>query len=82
MLSGGFGVFFPGKLVAILYDSRGRQTGITTLQTVSPLEFVMLHSEIAAAPETVRVSLHLLDEQGRDEGSLGEAKVERGSKDL
>ena len=80
VLSGAFGVFYSGKLVARLYDGRGVQTAITALQTVSPLQFVNLHQEIAAAPGTTRVSLHLLDEQGDDKGSLGEAQVTRGSK--
>lgn len=81
MISGAFGVFFPGQLVARLYDSRGVSTGNVRLQAVTPTHFVNLHQEIAAPAGTARVSIHLLNEAGEDEGSLGEAQVTRGSND-
>lgn len=79
MLSGAFGVFFPGQLVARLYDSRGLPTGNVRVQAVTPANFVSLHQEIAAPADTARVSLHLLNEAGGDEGILGEAQVARGN---
>ncbi len=72
-LSGTFGVFFPGKLVAYLYDRDGIQTGEAQLQTVSPLRFVTLQQSVDAPPGTARVSIHLVDPNGSDRGSLGEA---------
>jgi hypothetical protein len=80
LLSGSFGVFFPGNLTAYLFDSGDVRTGVVPLQSVSPLEIVNLRREIPASPTTARISIHLIDERGIDRGSLGEAsilKVER-----
>jgi len=82
LLSGSFGVFFPGSLAAYVFDSRGARTGVVPLQEVSPLDPVGLHKEIPASPAAARISIHLIDEQGIDRGSLGEApisKAEHGS---
>ena len=78
-ISGALGVFFPGELVARLYDSRGLPIASVRLQAVTPLNFVNMHQEIAAPAGTARVSVHLVDEAGEDEGSLGEAQVAGGS---
>ncbi|MGB2889101.1 MAG: hypothetical protein WBC04_15505 [Candidatus Acidiferrales bacterium] len=75
LLNGQFGVFFPGRLQAHLYDKRGVELGVVPLQTVSPLDLVDLHQEIEAGPTTARVSVHLIDRQGHDRGSLGEASL-------
>jgi hypothetical protein len=75
LLSGSFGVFFPGRLTAYLFDIRGTQTGIVPLQSVSPLDIVEVHTEISASPATARISIHLMDERGMDRGSLGEASI-------
>ncbi|HEV2499896.1 MAG TPA: hypothetical protein VGY31_09990 [Terriglobia bacterium] len=74
-LSGTFGVFFPGELVARLYDRDGVLLGEAPLQSVSPLHLVSLRQSIDVAPGTARVSIHLLDRDGLDRGSLGETWI-------
>jgi hypothetical protein len=75
LLSGLFGVFLPGKLEARLFDRHGVAIASIPLQSVNPSEVVDLHQEIKVPPQTARVSLHLMDQQGKDMGSLGEAWV-------
>ncbi|HUY14808.1 MAG TPA: hypothetical protein VMX16_14440 [Terriglobia bacterium] len=79
-LSGSFGVFFAGRLVARLFDEQGVELGVVPVEVVSPLNLVRLNQQIAAPPATVRVSLHLEDDQGRDRGPLGEATVQQAGK--
>lgn len=76
-LTGAFGVFYPGHLIAHFYDHRGAGVGTTSIMDVSPTEAVTLEKEIPA-PKAVRVSLHLVDENGLDRGSLQEVRVESG----
>jgi hypothetical protein len=73
LLSGVLSVFFPGKLHAHLYDERGIQIGEISVQSVLPQEPVTLHAEITVPSKTVRVSVHLVDDEGVDHGSMGEA---------
>jgi hypothetical protein len=74
-LSGSFGVFFPGKLEAYLYDRGGLGNGRVPLQLVNPQDEVELHQAIAAAKDIVRVSVHLIDSSDVDRGALGEVFV-------
>ncbi|HEV2465399.1 MAG TPA: hypothetical protein VGT04_16470 [Acidobacteriaceae bacterium] len=71
-LGGEFGVFFPGSLVAYLYDRGGNETGRVTVQTASPDDLIDLHRSVSAPKEVVRVSLHLVDTHNVDRGALGE----------
>ena len=75
LLSGIFGVFVPGKLEARLFDRHGAPIANIPLQSVSPSEIVELRVELKVPAQTARVSLHVLDTQGNDQGSLGEARV-------
>ena len=75
LLSGKFGVFVPGKLEARLFNKHGAAIANIPLQAVSPSELVELHAEIKVPAETARVSLRMIDGQGKDQGSLGEASV-------
>ena len=77
-LAGSFGVFFPGRLVARLYDEHGRSLGTMPVMDVSPTEAVSLETEIASPGKPARVSLHLEDESGVDRGSLQEVRVHSG----
>ncbi|PYX42666.1 MAG: hypothetical protein DMG81_01165, partial [Acidobacteria bacterium] len=79
-LSGVFGVFFSGRLVARLYDEHGRSLGTMPVMDVNPTEPVSLEAEIAPAAKPGRVSLHLQDENGVDRGSLQEVLVGTGDK--
>ncbi len=73
VLSGNFGVFYAGDLVAHFY---GRGAGGTAkLMSVTPLEPVHLQTTIQAPPKTTRVSVHLVDSTGLDRGPLGEVPV-------
>ncbi len=78
-VTGMFGVFYPGHLVARLYDAQGFALKSQELTKVDPQESVSLDTIISAPSEATRISLHLLDEQGLDRGSLGEAKVTKGN---
>jgi hypothetical protein len=75
LLSGQFGVFLPGRLEARLFDKHGAPLANVPLQAVSPSELVDLHAEIKVPAETARVSLHVIDSQGKDQGLLGEAQA-------
>jgi hypothetical protein len=74
VLSGLFGVFFPGKLQARLFDSNGVEQRID-LQSVAPQARVKLHRELQPPKRPARISIHLVDDQGIDRGSLGEAAL-------
>lgn len=75
LLAGGFGVFWEGNLVAILYDRRGVPIRTVTLQKASPAEPVNLHAEIPDLGRAARVAVHLVTQEGTDSGSLGEAVI-------
>jgi hypothetical protein len=74
-----FGVFFPGKLAANFYDGNHAEVGVVFLQTVNPSELISLDRDIKIPSLTKRVSLRLIDAQGIDRGSLGEAQLKRSS---
>lgn len=73
VLSGSFGVFYAGDLVAHFYGRGGGSTA--KLMSVNPTEPVRLQTTIQAPPDTTRVSVHLVDSQGLDRGPLGEVLV-------
>jgi hypothetical protein len=74
-LSGDFGVFYAGTLVARYYDREGNAIGTSKLIDVTPIEEVQLKSTVQAPPETSRVAVHLVEKSGVDRGPLGEAFV-------
>jgi hypothetical protein len=74
-LSGTFGVFFSGRLVARLYDQHGASLGSTSVLDVSPAELVSLDTEISANEKAARLSLHLQDASGVDRGPLQEVPI-------
>jgi len=74
-LSGSFGVFFPGQLVANVYSRGGRLLQKTPLLAVDPGETVTVAKEVETGDQAGRVSLRLEDSAGVDRGSLGEASV-------
>lgn len=74
-LSGSFGVFFAGHLVAHLYNEHGAGLGNTPLTQVDPTELVVLDTDLASSAKPARVSLHLEDTNGLDRGSLQEIPV-------
>jgi hypothetical protein len=78
-LTGDFGVFYAGSVVAHYYDRGGSAIGTAKLIDVTPVQEVQLQSTVQAPPETFRVSVHLVEHsgvnQGLDRGLLGEAFV-------
>jgi hypothetical protein len=77
-LSGTFGVFFPGHLVAHWYDQRGAATGTSTIADVKPTDAATIQTEITPPGKAVRLSLHLIDNSGLDRGALQELFVNNG----
>jgi hypothetical protein len=78
-LTGDFGVFYAGSLVAHYYDRGGSAIGTVKLVDVTPVQEVQLQATVRAPPETFRVSVHLVEKSGvdgsLDRGPLGEALV-------
>src|SRR6185437_16740922 len=74
-LTGDFGVFYPGTLVAHYYDRGGQALGTAKLMPVSPDNRIKLQTTVQAPSETYRVSLHLVEPSGVDRGPLEEAFV-------
>jgi hypothetical protein len=76
-LTGSFGVFFAGQLVAQFLDEHGVLLAALPLQTVDPAEATELNREISVPATAASISLHLLDGHGVDRGSLGAARITR-----
>jgi hypothetical protein len=74
-LSGSFGVFFSGRLLARFYDEHGSFVGTVPVGNVKPDEPVSLESEVVPPAKATRVSLHLEDASGVDRGSLNEVQI-------
>jgi hypothetical protein len=74
-LSGSFGVFFTGRLVAHLYSEHGASLGTMPLTPVDPTALVELETELTPPAKPSRISLHLEDLNGLDRGSLQEVPV-------
>ncbi len=74
-LSGSFGVFYPGALVAFFYGPGGEPLGNAKVVDVNPLEPLKLNATINAPDAAARVSLHILDSHNFDRGPLGEAFI-------
>ncbi|HYA25399.1 MAG TPA: hypothetical protein VEF05_14640 [Terriglobales bacterium] len=75
-LSGSFGVFFSGHLVARFYNEHGSNLGTAPIMEVNPAEPALVETDIVPPGKPARLSLHLEDENGVDRGSLGEVQVE------
>lgn len=74
-LSGSFGVFYSGHIVARLYDEHGHAAAVTPVAEVGPNDRVSVETEIAAPEKTSRVSIHLVDDRGVDRGALQEVQL-------
>jgi hypothetical protein len=77
-LSGSFGVFFRGKLVAHFYNKHGSMGAVLPVADVNPNELVVLKLETSPQKNPTRVSLHLEDESGLDRGALQEVPIQTG----
>lgn len=74
-LTGSFGIFFSGKLVAHFYNEHGSSIVSLPVAEVTPAELVKLNVEAATQGKPARVSLHLEDQNGLDRGALAEIPV-------
>jgi hypothetical protein len=74
-LSGSFGVFYSGHLVARLYDEHGHVAAVTSIADVTPAERVSLETEIPTTGKCSRLSVHLIDDTGSDRGALQEVQL-------
>jgi hypothetical protein len=77
-ISGTFGVFFAGRLVAHFYNEHGLKLASVPVTDVDPVELVVLETKIASTEKPSRISLHLQDWNGLDRGSLQEVQVDSG----
>jgi hypothetical protein len=75
-LSGKFGVFYPGTLMAFFYGQGGEPLGSSKVADVSPAEPLKLSTTINVPEPARRVSLHIFDRHNMDRGSLGEAFIQ------
>src|SRR5262249_9607562 len=71
-LSGKYGVFFPGKIVARFFDEKSKQVSEAKLKNVAPQDSAELDKKIKIPRSARRVALHVIDAQGRDRGVLDE----------
>jgi len=74
-LSGAYGVFYAGRLLAHFYDEHGRSLGTAPVAEGTPAEPVEMQKEVTPAGKAMRVSIHLIDENGIDRGALQEVQV-------
>ena len=74
-LGGTFGVFYPGRLVAHLYDYEGMLVSKVALMNVTPFELVTLDKILQVPPAVAWLSVHLEDAQGADRGALGQVHL-------
>ena len=74
-LSGAFGVFSPGKLVAYSLDARGAKITSVELLTVDPKTAIDLNAVVKTPQTAATIAVHFKDEHGIDRGALCEAKV-------
>jgi len=65
VLSGVFGAFYAGKLVAHFYNRGGEVLGTAMMDSVTPFEPVKLQTTLQAPAGTARVSLHSCLQIGR-----------------
>ncbi len=70
-LKGAFGVFLPGTLEAVFYSAMGEELAHDALQSVDPRQVVRLDKTVALPPEAFRVSVRVMDSEGRNRGDLG-----------
>ena len=74
-LSGAYGVFYAGRLLAHFYDEHGRSLGTAPVAEGTPAEPVEMQKEVTPAGKATRVSIHLIDDNGVDRGALEEVQV-------
>jgi hypothetical protein len=74
-LTGTFGVFFAGQIVAQLFDTHGVLLESLPLQVADPSQALDLSRELTVPVTASKISVRLIDEHGVDRGLLGEAPM-------
>jgi hypothetical protein len=74
-LTGAFGVFFPGQIVARFLGKEGKQISEMRLRRVTPRELVKLEEKINVPKGASRVAVHLIGSHSEDHGRLDEVSV-------
>jgi hypothetical protein len=74
-ISGSFGVFFPGHVIAHFMDVRGVDLATLRLGNAKPAEPLNLSEEVKAPSGTLRVKVSVEGEHGENRGVLGETLV-------
>lgn len=77
-LKGRFSVFAPGKLVANIYNEGGARIGQREIRSVDPVDAVMLDVVVPGARGATRIGLKVIDESGKDLGTLSIATIVKG----
>jgi Domain of unknown function (DUF4380) len=75
-LTGAFGVFYPGKIVAKFLDKDGKQVAEVKLKSVTPQEPTKLNERIKVPKGASRVALQLVGFQGQLHGVLDDISIE------
>lgn len=81
-VAGSLGIFFPGKLVAHFRDADGKEIDSLDLTSVTPEAAVTLRQQVKLRGTVRQVAIHLVDEEGKDRGSLGEAEIRSGAREF
>jgi hypothetical protein len=74
-ITGSFGVFFPGRLVAHFLTARGVELGSLPFGNAEPAELLHLNEQLKSPAGTERVRISIESEQGKNRGVLGETAV-------
>jgi len=77
-LTGAFGVFFAGKIVAKFLDKNGTAISEKTLKSASPREPVRLAEKLGVPKGANQLALYLVDAQTRERKLLDEVTVTPG----
>src|SRR5437667_11041442 len=64
-----------GQADCQFYAAHGVESQATPLQSVDPAIAVELNEELEVPRTAERISIHLIDDGGKDRGTLGECKV-------
>jgi hypothetical protein len=74
-ITGSFGVFFPGRLVAHFLTASGVELGSLRLGNADPAELLNLNEQVEGPEGTGRVRISVEGGQGENHGVLGETAV-------
>ena len=78
-LKGVFGVFVPGEAEAVFYSNMGEELSRQKLEAVDPRQVVRLDKTVPLPADAFRVSLRVIDGEGRNRGFLGNVILKKGN---